>query len=163
MSSPYPLLTLIFISETIYSIQSVKLVTQLCPTFCNSMNFSPPGSSVGGILQARILKWAANPFSRGSSRPRDWTHFPALLADSLPSEPPVKPILFKVVLKPLWVFVVVYHQVNHTHQSIIVCHLFFSINFPFITHPWSYSHLKYWLKGILYPLTWWGGGQNMIV
>ena len=35
--------------------------------------YSPPGSSVHGILQARILEWVAISFSRGSSRPRDWT------------------------------------------------------------------------------------------
>ena len=49
------------------------LVVQSCPTFCNPMERSPPGSSVHGILQARILEWAAMPFSRGSSWPRDWT------------------------------------------------------------------------------------------
>ena len=49
------------------------LVTQSCPTFCNPMDCSPPGSRVHGILQARILKWIAIPFSRGSSQPRDWT------------------------------------------------------------------------------------------
>ena len=38
-----------------------------------SMDCSPPGSSVHGILQARILEWVAIPFSRGSSQPRDWT------------------------------------------------------------------------------------------
>ena len=37
------------------------------------MNYSPPGSSVHGIHQARILEWVAIPFSRGSSWPRDWT------------------------------------------------------------------------------------------
>ena len=37
------------------------------------MDCSPPGSSVHGILQARILEWVAIPFSRGSSWPRDWT------------------------------------------------------------------------------------------
>ena len=37
------------------------------------MDCSLPGSSVHGILQARILEWVAIPFSRGSSRPRDWT------------------------------------------------------------------------------------------
>ena len=37
------------------------------------MDCSPPGSSVHGILQARILEWIAIPFSRGSSQPRDWT------------------------------------------------------------------------------------------
>ena len=38
---------------------------------CNSMDWNPPGSSVHGTLQARILKWAAISFSRGSSQPRD--------------------------------------------------------------------------------------------
>ena len=36
------------------------------------MDYSPPGSSVHGILQARILEWVAISFSRGSSQPRDW-------------------------------------------------------------------------------------------
>jgi len=49
------------------------LVAQLCPTLCNPMDCSPSGSSVHGILQARILEWVAIPFSRGSSRPRDQT------------------------------------------------------------------------------------------
>ena len=48
-------------------------VTQLCPTFCDPMNCSPPGSSVHGILQARILGWVAPPFSKGSSQPKDQT------------------------------------------------------------------------------------------
>ena len=46
---------------------------QPCLTLCNPMDRSPPGSSVLGILQARILKQVAIPFSRGSSRPRDRT------------------------------------------------------------------------------------------
>ena len=45
--------------------------TQSCPTLCNPMDCSPPGSSVHGILQARVLEWVAISFSRGSSRPRD--------------------------------------------------------------------------------------------
>ena len=52
---------------------------------------SPPGSSVHGILQARILEWVAISFSRGSSWPRDWTRSPALQADTLTSEPPGSP------------------------------------------------------------------------
>ena len=43
------------------------LVTQLCLTLCDPMDYSSMGSSVHGILQARILEWAAIPFSRGSS------------------------------------------------------------------------------------------------
>ena len=45
------------------------LVAQSCPTLCNPMDCSPPGSSVHGILQARILEWAAISFSRGSYQP----------------------------------------------------------------------------------------------
>ena len=49
------------------------LVAQSCLTFCDTMDCSSPGSSVHGILQARILEWVAIPFHRGSSWPRDWT------------------------------------------------------------------------------------------
>ena len=48
-------------------------VSQLCPTFCDLMDSSPPGCSAHGILQARILEWVAIPFSRGSSQHRDQT------------------------------------------------------------------------------------------
>ena len=48
---------------------------QLCPTLCDPMDHSPSGSSVHGILQARILEQVVMPFSRGSSWPRDWTQF----------------------------------------------------------------------------------------
>ena len=48
-------------------------VIQSCPTLYDPMDCSPPGSSVHGILQARILEWIAIPFSRGSSHPRDQT------------------------------------------------------------------------------------------
>ena len=43
------------------------LFAQSCPTLCDLMDCSPPGSSAHGILQARILEWVAIPFSRGSS------------------------------------------------------------------------------------------------
>ena len=50
------------------------LVTQSCPTLCDPMDCSPLGSSVHGILQARVLEWVAILlFSRRSSRPRDQT------------------------------------------------------------------------------------------
>ena len=51
----------------------VCLVAQSCLTVYDPMDCSPPGSSVHGILQARILEWVAMPFSRGSSQPRDRT------------------------------------------------------------------------------------------
>ena len=46
-------------------------VTQSCPTLCDPITCSLPGSSVHEILQARILEWVAIPFFRGSSQPRD--------------------------------------------------------------------------------------------
>ena len=46
---------------------------QSCLTFCNPTDCSPPGSSVSGILQARILLWVAMSSSKGSSQPRDKT------------------------------------------------------------------------------------------
>ena len=67
------------------------LVAQLCPTLCNPTNCTPPGSSVHGILQARILEWVAIPFSRGSSWPRDWTQVSCITGRFFPSEPPGKP------------------------------------------------------------------------
>ena len=48
--------------------RSEVLVSQSCPTLCDPMDCSLPGSSVYGILQARILEWVAIPFSRGSSQ-----------------------------------------------------------------------------------------------
>ena len=47
---------------------------QLCLTLCDSMDFSPLGFSVHGILQAKILEWVTMPFPRGSSQARDETH-----------------------------------------------------------------------------------------
>ena len=48
-------------------------VAQLCPTLCDPMDCSPPGSSVHGIFQVRLLEWGAISFSRGSSQSRDRT------------------------------------------------------------------------------------------
>ena len=62
-------------------------VTQSCPTLCDPIDCSLPGSSVHGILQARVLEWIAISFSRGSSQPRAQTR--ALLY-CRPSEPPGK-------------------------------------------------------------------------
>ena len=67
------------------------LVAQSYPTLCDSMNCSPPGSSVLGIRQARILEWVASLFSKNLPDPGIEIGSPALQADSLLSEPPEKP------------------------------------------------------------------------
>ena len=64
----------LFLSSVLLWLKVKKvLAAQLCPTLCDPMDYSPPGSSVQGILQARILRWVAMPSSRGSPQPRDWT------------------------------------------------------------------------------------------
>ena len=51
----------------------LSLFPQSCLTLCNPMDYSPSGSSIHGVLQARILEWVAITFSRGSSQPKDQT------------------------------------------------------------------------------------------
>ena len=73
--------------------KSESEVAQSCPTLCDSMDCSPPGSSVHGILQARILEWMGCHSHLHQIFPTQgivlWT--PALQTDSLPSEAPRKP------------------------------------------------------------------------
>ena len=63
---------------------------QSCTILCNLMDCSPPGSSVHGILQARILVWVAIPFSRGSSQPRDRTCIFCIVGRFFTAEPSVR-------------------------------------------------------------------------
>ena len=63
----------IFILKFSFNMCPCAKLLHLCVILCNSMDCSLPGSSVHGILQARILECVAMPSSRGSSRPRDWT------------------------------------------------------------------------------------------
>ena len=71
-------------------------VCQACPTLLDPMDCSLPGSSVHGILRARIVEWAAMPSSRDLPSPGIEPMSPgspALQADSLASKPPGKPYL----------------------------------------------------------------------
>ena len=72
-NSPPPLFNLkALITHTVCMCVHAKSL-QLYPTLCDPVDYSPPGSSVHGILQARILQWVAIPFSRGSFQIRYWT------------------------------------------------------------------------------------------
>ena len=59
--------------ELLASLSSQSLIAQLCPTLCDLLDYSSPGSSVHRILQVRMLEWVAITFSRGSSLPSDQT------------------------------------------------------------------------------------------
>ena len=77
-------------SKTSGGILVKVLVSQACLNLCNPMDCRLPGSSVHGILQARILEWVAIPFGRGSSQPKDQTQV-SCIAGRLLSEPSRKP------------------------------------------------------------------------
>ena len=76
---------------------------QLCWTLCDPTDCSPLGSSVHGTLQERILEWVAMPFSRVLPEHVSFPNMsPALQMDSVPTEPPGKPIEdFSTLLKYL--------------------------------------------------------------
>ena len=84
--------------ETFCIYESESVVTQSCPTLSDPVDCSLPGSSVHGILQARILEWIAIPFSRGSSRPRNRT-WVSLIVGRLPCEPQRKSSISIAFLK----------------------------------------------------------------
>ena len=67
------------------------MLYQSCLTLYNPMDCSPPGASLQGISQARILEWVATASSRGSSRPRDRTHISCTAGGFFTTEPPGKP------------------------------------------------------------------------
>ena len=65
------------------------VLSQSCPTFFKPMDCSPPDSSVHGIFQARLLEQVTISFSRGSSRPKDWT-WVSCIGRFYTTEPPGK-------------------------------------------------------------------------
>ena len=67
-------------------------IVQSCSIHCEPMNSSSPGFSVCGILLARIVEWVAIPSPGDLPNPGTELRSPSLQADSLPSEPPWKPL-----------------------------------------------------------------------
>ena len=99
-------------------------VAQSPPTLCNLMDCSPPGSSVHGVFQVRMLEWVAISYSRGSSQTRDQPMSPALAGTFFTTEPPGKPALTnnaeqmmtrekQCAEKPCWGQVTFYKYWNH--------------------------------------------------
>ena len=76
----------------IYVLSCAKSL-QLCLILCDSVDCSPPGSAVHGVLQARILEWGAVSFSRGSSQARNGTQVSCIGRQIVfTTEPPGKPL-----------------------------------------------------------------------
>ena len=86
-------------------------VAKSCPTLCNFMDCSSPGSPVHGISKARILEWVALSYSRECSQFKDRTHeSPALTGRFFTSELPVKPHHPKIVF--FLIFLVAFYKCN---------------------------------------------------
>ena len=79
-----------FVLLSVHVRVQVYVLTQLCLTLCDSMDRKPPGSSVHGILQARIPEWVASPFSRGLLNPGIKAGSPALAGRFFTTELPRK-------------------------------------------------------------------------
>ena len=114
------------------------LVAQLCPTHWHSMDCSPPGSSVQGILQARIFEWVAIPFSSGSYWSRDRTRVSCigrqiLYGLSHQGSPTAGPELIKQPLES---------------QSLLFC-LLLTCSHPVCSSRRWIPHLKLWLPGFI--------------
>ena len=121
------------------------LVAQSCPTLCDPMDYSPPGSSVHRILQARILEWVAISFSRGSSWPRDRTQVFCITGRLL---------TIWTIWSWLWPYVqgsctyAYTHAYTHTIQTYIVFYIYVIL---FISYTLCYFIQKH-IKGALW--TW---------
>ena len=91
------------------------------------MDCTTPGPSLHGLLQAKILEWVAMLSSRGSSQPRNQTRFPEVLADSLPPEPPGKPLSILRICQALFclrILNLLFLLLSDTFRSLIKCPIF---------------------------------------
>ena len=89
-------------------------------------------SSVHGIFQAKTLEWIAISFSRGSSRPRDWTQVSYISGDSLPAETPGKPLVPYVSMKPPYVSM----KRSLEYDFCCICHEQYSLG----KYTWTFLH-----------------------
>ena len=124
---------------------------QSCLTLCNPMDHNLPGSSVHGILQARILEWVAWPSSRGSShlgiKPRSLT-FPALAGEfftiSTTSKDHITCTCVYKCIKNIFMFVPLAHLYNHVFNWMYVC----SFPLSFYMHK---QVCQGWFVTLVYP------------
>ena len=112
------------LTSTLYYV--CVLVIQLCPALRDPVDCSLPGSSVHGILQARILEWVAISFSRGSSWPRDQTQVSCIAGSfftiwATREVPTLQYLPLKTSLKslpelaPVWFF-----SLSHTYHALVI-------------------------------------------
>ena len=112
-------------------------VAQSCLTLGDSMDCGLPGFSIHGIFQARILDWVAISFSRGSSRPRDWTQVSHIAGRCFT----IWAIREGLVMH-IYIYTHIYIYI-HTHTHIyIYIYLHF---FGFFSHTGEQVIIEYWV------------------
>ena len=95
------------------------MCAQSCPTLCDPMDCSPPGSSFHGIFQARVLEWAAISSSRGTSQPWYQTHFSCIAGRFFTTELPGKS--FESQRGEQLIIVLIAHETNLPHSPSVRC------------------------------------------
>ena len=94
------------------------MVSKSRPTLLQPHGYSPPGSSVWQISQARTLEWAAISLSMGSSRPRDQTQVSCVAGGFFTIEPPGKPVYILCMYTYVCMCT---HRCTYTHTYICLC------------------------------------------
>ena len=103
------------LSFSVVSLWPLSLFVRLWVVIlCDLMDSSPPGSSVHGIIQARILEWVAISFSRGSSQQGIESASPALAGGFFTTEPLGKPLIYNYTL-----IYIILEKKMATHSSIL--------------------------------------------
>ena len=107
---------------------------QLCPTPCDPMNYSPPGFSVHGILQGRMLEWVVISSSRGSSQPRERTCISCIAGRFFTTEPPGEPLygytyinIFFFRFFPLQIIIKILNIVCYAMQQVLVVYFLYIV------------------------------------
>ena len=91
-----------------------KLIAQSSPTLCDPIDCSPPGSSVHGILEARILEWVAVPSSRGSSQPWDQTRVSRITGRFFSIWAPKEALLYPMYF---YSYLVIIHDIIYVNED----------------------------------------------
>ena len=89
----------------VYACMLMCMLNQSCSTLCDPVDCSPPGSSVHGVFQARMLEWVVISSSRGSSPPMNQNHISCMVDRFFTTVPPGKPMRVCVCDRPLYIHI----------------------------------------------------------
>ena len=106
----------------IYMYESESEVVESCPTLCDPMDCSLPGSSLHRILQARVLEWAAISFSGDLPDPGIKPRSPAFRADTLTSEPRASVCMYTIYKYAMCIYMYTIYIYVYICNGILLSH-----------------------------------------